>query len=190
MSNAIHLTNKTAISLRKNAVRMKTLYFISAAVLSIVMAAAAVLLGIRWLPAAPFILALTVLLDVLIIINGRSVYLTMIGQAICTEAAAREIRAGSSESMRREKALNDLMEIQTDVIGMKERSRSEQKDGQEEPELKAAQNVIQLKNAQSREEAPAEKEDVRIGKDQMETSAEKEASAVQSGDAPRRRRRG
>lgn len=115
MSNAIRLTNKTAKALRKSALRMKTTYFVCAAVLSVMMAVLAVYLGLKWLVAVPIVVVTTVLLDTLIMIRGRSVYLSLIGQAICTEAAAREIRAGMSESRRREKAITDMISVNADI---------------------------------------------------------------------------
>ncbi|MBQ2989945.1 MAG: hypothetical protein IJD60_01485 [Clostridia bacterium] len=177
MSNAISLTNKTAISLRKNAVRMKTLHFIYAAVLSVVMAAAAVGAGILWLPAAPIILALMILLDVLIVFKGRSVYLSMIGQAICTEAAAREIRAGSSEMMRREQAMNDLMQIRADVSA-KQKQQTEMEMEEYKPVLNG-QNVISIHAVQALNEAERE----------SAAGPQHPAESAQEGQLPRRRRR-
>lgn len=115
MKDAIRLTNKTAIALRRSAQRVRTAHYAAIAVLSVASAVFAVVWGLKWLPAVPLTLALAAALDAAILIRSRSVYLQMIGQAICTEAAAREIRAGSSESLRREKALSDLMAVKADV---------------------------------------------------------------------------
>ena len=42
-------------------------------------------------------------------------YLQLIGQAICTEAAARRIRAEKSEKQRRRQAVDDLVAMQRDA---------------------------------------------------------------------------
>lgn len=115
MKDAIRLTNKTAIALRRNAQRVRTAHYAVIALLSIAAAALSVWWGLKWLPAVPLTLALAAIADAAILLRSRSVYLQMIGQAICTEAAAREIRAGSTETLRREKALSDLMAVKADV---------------------------------------------------------------------------
>lgn len=115
MKDAIRLTNKTAIALRRNAQRVRTAHYAAVAVLSLAAAVVSVVWGLKWLPAVPLTLGFAAMLDALILVGGRSAYLQLIGQAICTEAAAREIRAGASESLRREKALSDLMAVKADV---------------------------------------------------------------------------
>ena len=72
-------------------------------------------LGFLWLPAVPITIAVIALMDCAIVVFSRSRYLSLLGQAICTEAAAREIRAGRSESRRREQAISDLMRAKADV---------------------------------------------------------------------------
>ena len=49
----------------------------------------------------PLLLALAVATDALLALGARRMYLQLIGQAICTEAAARRIRAEKSEKQRR-----------------------------------------------------------------------------------------
>ena len=115
MKQPIRLTNKTAIALRKSAQKTRTAHYAAAAVLSLAMAGAAVYLGIKWLPAVPIMVVLCVLLDCAIVVHAKSQYLLLIGQAICTEAAARDIRMGRSEQRRRERAMNDLLEMRTDI---------------------------------------------------------------------------
>ena len=126
MGNKIHLTSKTAMELRRNAACMKKLYYTGAALLSAALCVLAVFLGMKWLPAVPLIVLLVVALDVALVLHGRSIYLSMIGQAICTEAASREIHAGMSESRRRERAITDLIDAKADVqrAGMKQAQRS------------------------------------------------------------------
>lgn len=115
MKQPIRLTNKTAIALRKSAQKMRTTHYVVATILSIAMAAAAVFLGIRWLPAVPIMVVLCVLMDCIIVAHARSQYLLLISQAICTEAAARDIRMGGREQKRKERAMNDLLEVKADI---------------------------------------------------------------------------
>ena len=115
MKQPIRLTNKTAIALRKNAQRVRTAHYAAATILSIAMAAAAVYFGIKWLPAVPIMVAVCVLIDCAMILHGKSQYLLLIGQAICTEAAARDIRMGGREQKRKERAMNDLLEAKADI---------------------------------------------------------------------------
>lgn len=115
MNEPIRLTNKTAIALRRNAKKVRTAYRIAACVLSAALAVAAVYLGLSNLLIVPLMAAAIVLLDFAILLQARSRYLLLIGQAICTEAAAQEISAGSSEKTRRERAINDLMSVKADV---------------------------------------------------------------------------
>ena len=96
-SNAIRLTNRTAIALRRQAKRTRNAYF--------VMGAAGTLL----------LLALAVATDALLALSARRMYLQLIGQAICTEAAARRIRAEKSEKQRRRQAVDDLVAMQRDA---------------------------------------------------------------------------
>jgi len=115
MKQPIRLTNKTAIALRKSAQNVRSAHYAAATILSVMMAAAAVYFGIKWLPAVPLMVVLCVLLDCAIVIKGRSQYLLLIGQAICTEAAAREIRQEGREKKRKERAVSDLMEAKADI---------------------------------------------------------------------------
>lgn len=115
MKQPIRLTNKTAIALRKSAQKTRTMHYAAATLLSIAIAVAAVYFGIKWLPAVPLMVTLCVLLDCAIVTHARSEYLLLIGQAICTEAAAREIRMGNREHKRKALAVSDLMEAKADV---------------------------------------------------------------------------
>ena len=115
MKEVIRLTNRTAIALRRSAQRLRTMYFAAAVVLSLALCALGVFLGFLWLPAVPLMVAAIALIDCALTVMARSRYLSLLGQAICTEAAAREIRAGKSESMRREQAISDLMRAKADV---------------------------------------------------------------------------
>ena len=67
----------------------------------------------RWLKG--LLLALAVATDALLALSARRMYLQLIGQAICTEAAARRIRAEKSEKQRRRQAVDDLVAMQRDA---------------------------------------------------------------------------
>ena len=114
-SNAIRLTNRTAIALRRQAKRTRNAYFVMGAVGTLLLLALAVYLGMMWLPAVPLLLALAVATDALLALSARRMYLQLIGQAICTEAAARRIRAEKSEKQRRRQAVDDLVAMQRDA---------------------------------------------------------------------------
>lgn len=116
MKEAIRLTNKTAAALRRCAQQVRAAYFAAGVLLSLLLIVLGVYWGFQWLPAVPLSVAAAVLLDCMLFVRSRSRYMSLLGQAICTEAAAREIRAGRSESLRREQALNDLMRVRADVM--------------------------------------------------------------------------
>lgn len=115
MKEAIRLTNKTAIALRKNAKKVRKAYFAAEIIVSVLLCAAGVILGFLWLPAVPLMIALAALIDCALITASRSRYLLLVGQAICTEAAARELGAASSEQKRREQNQKDLMRMKADI---------------------------------------------------------------------------
>ena len=106
-SKAIRLTNKTAVALRENAKKTRNAYFIVGAAGTLALLGAAVYFGMQWLPA--------VALDALLALGARRAYLQLIGQAICTEAAARQIREKQSEKERRRQAVSDLVAMQQDA---------------------------------------------------------------------------
>ena len=117
MSNkdVIRLTNRTARALRESARRQRMIFRIAAVVLTLVLAVASVLLGIRSLFAVPAGVLLAVLLDALLLTAGQARYLSLTGQAICTEAAARQIRGEADASSRRRQALRDLAAVSADA---------------------------------------------------------------------------
>ena len=117
MSNkdVIRLTNRTARALRESARRQRMIFRIVAVVLTLVLAVASVLLGIRSLFAVPAGVLLAVLLDALLLTAGQARYLSLTGQAICTEAAARQIRGEADASSRRRQALRDLAAVSADA---------------------------------------------------------------------------
>ena len=71
-SNAIRLTNRTAIALRRQAKRTRNAYFVMGAVGTLLLLALAVYLGMMWLPAVPLLLALAVATDALLALSART----------------------------------------------------------------------------------------------------------------------
>ena len=113
--DVIRLTNKTARSLRRNAARIRRLYVAAAIAATLALCVVAVLLGLRTLYAVPLTVLVIVLLDAAILTAGQSRYASLLGQAICTEAAARQIRGETDERSRRRQAALDLAAIKADV---------------------------------------------------------------------------
>lgn len=114
--DAIRLTNKTARALREQAKAQRTALYVLATVISIAMCAVAVLIGIQHLVAVPVCVLTAIALDALIILIARGRYLSLTGQAICTEAAARQMRGESAEMQRVKTAARDLQKIKEDLI--------------------------------------------------------------------------
>lgn len=115
MKEAIRLTNRTAIALRRSAQRVRAVHLATVGLITAALAALAVYWGLRWLPAVPLTLGAAALLDALLLVHSRRCYLMAVSQAICTEAAAQEIRAGGAQAQRREQAIADLMRAKADL---------------------------------------------------------------------------
>lgn len=114
--DAIRLTNKTARALREQAKTQRTALYVLATVVSVLLCAAAVLIGIEHLVAVPVCVLAAIALDALIILLAKGRYLSLTGQAICTEAAARQLRGDSSEAQRVRTAARDLEKIKEDLV--------------------------------------------------------------------------
>ena len=114
-SKAIRLTNKTAVALRENAKKTRNAYFIVGAAGTLALLGAAVYFGMQWLPAVPLLLAAAVALDALLALTAQRLYVQLVGQAICTEAAARQMREEKNEKARRRQAVDDLVAMQRDA---------------------------------------------------------------------------
>ena len=114
-SKAIRLTNKTAIALRKNAKKTRNACFTVGGVGTLALLALAVYWGMQWLPAVPLLIAAAVAMDALLALTARRMYLQLVGQAICTEAAARQMRGEKNEKERRRQAVDDLVAMQRDA---------------------------------------------------------------------------
>lgn len=124
--DVIRLTNKTARSLRRNAARIRRLYVAAAIAATLALCVVAVLLGLRTLYAVPLTVLAIVLLDAAILTAGQSRYASLLGQAICTEAAARQIRGETDERSRRRQAALDLAAIKADMAGGQEEAANAQ----------------------------------------------------------------
>ena len=114
-SKAIRLTNKTAVALRENAKKTRNVLFGFGVVGTLALLALAVYWGMRWLPAVPLLIAAAVAMDALLALTARRMYLQLVGQAICTEAAARQMRGKKNEKERRRQAVDDLVAMQRDA---------------------------------------------------------------------------
>lgn len=166
MKNAIRLTNKTARALKKSADRVRSVHFAAAGLFSAAMAVLAVWLGLKWLAAVPVTVIVTVFVDCLIVMRANNRHLSMIAQAICTEAAAREIRAGASESQRRQKAITDLINVKADVQSVKPEKQKpgakpffEEKDEEDDADVRNTDTMkIRPVKAQRCEEGAADSE--------------------------------
>ena len=126
MKEPIRLTNKTAMAIRRNAKKVRTAYFVAVVIVSVLLGAVGVVLGFKWLPAVPLMIAVIALIDCALMIASRSQYLSLLGQAICTEAAARELGAQKSEHRRLEQAAKDLLEMKEDLRMPMERKQGTQ----------------------------------------------------------------
>ena len=124
---AIRLTNKTAKALRQQAKQQRTALYVAATLMTIVMAVVAVIIGIEHLIAVPITVLAIILMDALMILLARGRYVSLTGQAICTEAAARQMRGQSAEEARIEVARRDLERIKAD-LGLRENGDEEDED--------------------------------------------------------------
>lgn len=151
---AIRLTNKTAIALRRTAKKVQNAYRWTAIVLTVILAVVSVILGMRWLPAVPLVLAAAVGLDAALFTAARSKYLHFVSQAICTEAAARNMRGENREDKRKRQAMDDVMKIKADLMSAF--------DGEDDDLLPPSKSFAKKPDAeQMREERPA------VGSDTM-----------------------
>lgn len=115
--DAIRLTNKTARALREQAKQQRNALYVLATVVSVALCALAVVIGMAHLIAVPLFVLTAIALDAMIILLARGRYLSLTGQAICTEAAARQMRGESAEEQRVKTAARDLERIKADLVG-------------------------------------------------------------------------
>ena len=115
--DAIRLTNKTARALREQAKQQRNALYVLATVVSVALCALALVLGIAHLIAVPICVLTAIALDALIILLARGRYLSLTGQAICTEAAARQMRDETAQAQRVKTAARDLEKIKETPAG-------------------------------------------------------------------------
>lgn len=137
--DAIRLTNKTARALREQAKQQRNALYVLATVVAVVMCALAVGLGIAHLIAVPVCVLTAIALDALIILLARGRYLSLTGQAICTEAAARQMRGESAQEQRVRTAARDLERIKADLAS--DTPEAQDDDDEEDADLRAAMPV-------------------------------------------------
>lgn len=131
--DAIRLTNRTARALREQAKQQRTALYVLATVVAVALCAAAVILGIGRLIAVPVCVLIAMALDALIILLARGRYLSLTGQAICVEAAARQLRGESAEAQRMQTAARDLMRIKADLSADEEEEEEEEDEDMRSP---------------------------------------------------------
>ena len=78
-------------------------------------------------------------LDALIILLARGRYLSLTGQAICPEAAARQMRGESAEMQRVKTAARDLERIKADLVS--EAPSAQEDEDEEDDDLRATASV-------------------------------------------------
>ena len=151
-----------------------------AVVVTLALCVAAVLLGLRTLYAVPVTVLVIVLLDAAILTAGQSRYSALSGQAICTEAAARQIRGETDERSRRRQAALDLAAIKADVA----QETAQEAPAQEEPDPDLLPERPQKKPRIVRETQENAQGDTRRVR-----PAEKASAAPQEAPGAHRRRR-
>lgn len=178
--DVIRLTNKTARELRRSAARMRRVYVAVAVVVTLALCVAAVLLGLRTLYAVPVTVLVIVLLDAAILTAGQSRYSALSGQAICTEAAARQIRGETDERSRRRQAALDLAAIKADVA---------QETAQEAPAQEEPDPDLLPERPQKKPRIVHETQENAQGDTRRVRPAEKASAAPQEAPGAHRRRR-
>ena len=132
--DAIRLTNKTARALREQAKAQRTALYVLATVVAVALCAVAVIVGTQHLIAVPLCVLAAIALDAVIILLAKGRYLSLTGQAICTEAAARQMRGEVAEAQRVKTAARDLEKIKEDLVRAERHDKEEDKEDDEEDE--------------------------------------------------------
>lgn len=125
---SIRLTNQTARALRASAKKAQFQLHMTALVLSLLLAALAVYLGMRRIIYVPVLLMVIIALDVVLVKRARSRFLQLSGLAICTEAAVRIMRGERAEQQRILQAERNLNEIHRDLQSHAAPRRDEDED--------------------------------------------------------------
>ena len=140
--DAIRLTNKTARALREQAKAQRTALYVLATVVAVALCAVAVIVGTQHLIAVPLCVLAAIALDAVIILLARGRYLSLTGQAICTEAAARQMRGEIAEAQRVKTAARDLEKIKEDLVRAERHDKEE--DDEEDEDMRAPASVKKL----------------------------------------------
>lgn len=140
--DAIRLTNRTARALRAQAKAQRTALYALATVVSIALCAVAVIVGIQHLVAVPLCVLAAIALDAVIILLAKGRYLSLTGQAICTEAAARQMRDETAQAQRVKTAARDLEKIKEDLVRAERHDKEE--DDEEDEDMRAPAAVRKL----------------------------------------------
>lgn len=111
----IHLSNKTAISLRHNANQVRRAWLVAMGVMTMIIVVITAYVSFIWLPAVLLTLILGAAVLALMFLASRCQYLMLVSQAICTESAYRQIKEQRSEQTRRRKAIEQLAAMHADV---------------------------------------------------------------------------
>ena len=154
---AIRLTNKTARALREQAKQQRLALYVAASVITVVLALFAMVMGMQRLVYVPVTMLVIILLDALIILLARGRYLSLTGQAICTEAAARQMRGESAEEFRVKTARRDLEKIKADLAASFEEDEEDEDFSLPLPSRKMAEKpavAIHESQQPQEEEAP------------------------------------
>ena len=125
---SIRLTNRTARALREQALRQQFLLRLCAVIAGLALAALAVYLGMQRILYVPFLLLAMIALCALLLMLARARYLTLTGQAICTEAAARIMRGERAEQQRIIQTERDMNGIRADLAAHAARREPDEED--------------------------------------------------------------
>ncbi len=125
---SIRLTNRTAKALREQARRQQFLLRLAAVLASLALAGLAVWLGMQRILYVPLILLGIIALCALLLMLARARYLTLTGQAICTEAAARIMRGERAEQQRIIQTERDMNGIRADLAAHAARREPDEED--------------------------------------------------------------
>jgi len=156
--NSFRLTNKTAKNLRRQAVTQQNALYVTAVLLSIALTGAGFVLGMEHIVILPVMLLIALGADILLILFARGRYMSLVGQAICTEAAARQLKANSAEQARIETARRDLERIKQDLAMD---SRADEEEDEEEGDEDMYAPAFSQKSGRGVKPAPVQITDTR-----------------------------
>ena len=155
--NSFRLTNKTAKNLRRQAIVQRNALYASAVVVSIALVGLGAWFGLQHIIVLPLMMLLAIGCDLLLVLFARGRYLSLVGQAICTEAASRQIKGQNAEEARLETARRDLERIKRDLAF--EEEEDEDSSGEEDDDMFAP--IPPKRPAPRMEELPMEMIDTR-----------------------------